>query len=250
MRRKRAAAPEALENCKLEHLGAPVEVRRHPKARRMTLRVSRTRKAVLMTLPLDCDLTEANTFLDRNIEWVRERLGNVPEPVPFADGAFVPLRGVPHKIRFDDRSAQRRPVLAMVDEGRCRVLSVAGHIGCGPRRLRDWMFAQARDDLDQRVLHHARYLGVRPKRINVRDQVSRWGSCSTTGALSFSWRLVMAPPLVLDYVAAHEVAHLRQMNHGPKFWALVRETMPRMDEAVEWLDDRGMDLHRYGVALD
>jgi predicted metal-dependent hydrolase len=97
------------------------------------------------------------------------------------------------------------------------------------------------------VLFHAERLGLRAKRIAVRDQSSRWGSCSTTGVLSFSWRLVLAPPLVLDYVAAHEVAHLAEMNHGPRFWALVRQTMPEMDEAKLWLLRFGADLHRYGV---
>src|SRR5690606_2528149 len=101
-------------------------------------------------------------------------------------------------------------------------------------------------DLDAAVLRHAGNLGLRPKRIAVRDQTSRWGSCSTTGLLSFSWRLILAPPLVLDYVAAHEVAHLAEMNHGPRFWALVKKSMPRMEEAKEWLRVYGMDLHRFG----
>jgi len=81
----------------------------------------------------------------------------------------------------------------------------------------------------------------------VRDQASRWGSCSTTGVLSFSWRLILAPARILDYVAAHEVAHLKEMNHGPRFWALVERTMPAMKEAKGWLQLYGLDLHRYGA---
>ena len=92
------------------------------------------------------------------------------------------------------------------------------------------------------------YVKLRPKRLTVRDQTSRWGSCSSTGALSFSWRLILAPPLILDYVAAHEVAHLAEMNHGPRFWALCRKTMPRTDEAKTWLQVYGIDLHRYGTS--
>ena len=75
-------------------------------------------------------------------------------------------------------------------------------------------------------------LDLTPQRIFVRDQTTRWGSCSTSGALSFSWRLVLAPPFVLDYLAAHEVAHLGHMNHGPRFWDLVERTMPRHEEAT------------------
>ncbi|MEL7543611.1 MAG: M48 family metallopeptidase, partial [Pseudomonadota bacterium] len=102
-----------------------------------------------------------------------------------------------------------------------------------------------RQDLTERVAFHAARLGLTPKRITVRDQSSRWGSCSTTGALSFSWRLVLAPPNVLDYVAAHEVAHLREMNHSHRFWNLVRQTMPEMDAAKAWLRENGAHLHAY-----
>jgi predicted metal-dependent hydrolase len=125
-------------------------------------------------------------------------------------------------------------------------LHVAGGHEHAPRRLREWLCAEAKRDLDQRVAWHAARLRLKPKRIAVRDQSSRWGSCSTTGVLSFSWRLILAPSHILDYVAAHEVAHLKEMNHGPRFWGLVRETMPAMDEAKRWLQIYGMDLHRYG----
>jgi predicted metal-dependent hydrolase len=94
---------------------------------------------------------------------------------------------------------------------------------------------------------HANRLDLTPARVFVRDQTTRWGSCSTSGALSFSWRLVLAPPFVLDYLAAHEVAHLAHMNHGPRFWAFVERTMPRHDEARVWLRKHGASLHRYGA---
>ena len=94
---------------------------------------------------------------------------------------------------------------------------------------------QAKLDLEARVAFHAGRLDLRARRISLRDQASRWGSCSTTGLLSFSWRLILAPPIVLDYVAAHEVAHLAEMNHGPRFWALVAKTMPEMRSAKAWL---------------
>ena len=115
-----------------------------------------------------------------------------------------------------------------------------------PRRLRDWLTTEARRDIVERVNRHAANLGLHAGRVTVRDQKSRWGSCSTTGALSFSWRLIMAPSFVLDYVAAHEVAHLAEINHGPRFWALVARTMPQTEEAKRWLLTFGSDLHRYG----
>jgi hypothetical protein len=111
----------------------------------------------------------------------------------------------------------------------------------------DWMKRQANLDLNARVAVHADRLDLTPARIVVRDQTTRWGSCSTSGALSFSWRLVLAPPFVLDYLAAHEVAHLGHMNHGPRFWNLVERTMPRHEEARTWLRKHGASLHRYGA---
>lgn len=247
MRQGRAAAPSSLEHSVIEAVGAPVEVRRHPGARRMTLRISRTRRAVIVTLPMQCDIGEATPFINRHIDWVRERLGCLPEPAPFRDGAVIPLRGEAHRLAFSRRSGEQAGVLHTAPaDGSYGSLDVGGRPEQAPRRLLNWLCDEALKDLDGRVIWHAQRLAVKAKRIAVRDQTSRWGSCSTTGLLSFSWRLVLAPPLVLDYVAAHEVAHLREMNHGPRFWALVRQTMPRMEEAKTWLQVYGMDLHRYG----
>lgn len=249
MAKARAATASKLETPALSELGADVEVRRHPAARRLTLRVSQTRRAVIVTVPMQCDLVEAGSFLHRNIDWVRERLGSIPDPIPFSDGAVIPLRGEPHTLVFTGRRGPTGPVHGedkTCDSVHYAKLNVGGQAEHAARRLTDWLFGEARRDLDSRVVHHARSLGLNARRITVRDQASRWGSCSTTGTLSFSWRLIMAPPLILDYVAAHEVAHLAEMNHGPRFWALVRQTMPQLDEARQWLQIYGMDLHRYG----
>ncbi|MEO1264700.1 MAG: SprT family zinc-dependent metalloprotease, partial [Pseudomonadota bacterium] len=189
----------------------------------------------------------AGDFITSHIEWVRERLHNIPEAQPFHDGAVIPLRGTPHLVRFVGRQRGRGIAsLTRTVDGN-PAIDVYGDAEFAPRRLRDWLIATARQDLEIAVARHAGRLGLTPKRITVRDQVSRWGSCSSTGNLSFSWRLIMAPPAILDYVAAHEVAHLREMNHGPNFWDLVRETYPDLDDAKDWLDVFGLDLHRYGA---
>ena len=238
----RSARVEALD---VEGLPAPVEVRRHPTARRMTLRVSRTKHAVIMTVPLQCNLADAGNFLHTHLDWVRRHLRAVPQPVNLAHGEMIPFRGCPHRIVLIGERGH--DFLVKVDEthaGPPRLL-VSGTREGAPRRLSHWLTNKATEELDVRVRYHAARLAVRPKRIVLRDQSSRWGSCSTTRVLSFSWRLILAPPNVLDYVAAHEVAHLAQMNHGPKFWALVAKTMPGMDEARAWLRVYGMDLHRY-----
>jgi predicted metal-dependent hydrolase len=233
---------------KVDGISAPVEVRRHPKARRLTLRVSRTQHAVILTMPRSSDLREADRFLLRNRDWVRERLECVPEPVPLVEGAAFPLRGVPHEIAFEPAQRGAGVVEIVARAGRrVPVLIVHGTQEHAPRRLRDWLYAEAARDLQLAVTRYAKEIGVKPQRITLRDQKTRWGSCSSSGQLSFSWRLLLAPPVVLDYVAAHEVAHLVHMNHGPRFWRLVDRIMPRSGEAKAWLRIHGMDLYRYDV---
>jgi predicted metal-dependent hydrolase len=248
MGRTKAALPLAAEQLCISGLQALIEVRRHPTARRMTLRVSRTRRAVIVTLPMQCDLDQAGTFLNHHLDWVRRHLGSLPQPVPFRDGSVVPLRGRSHALAFSGRRSTKGVVRLDASGKDLPRLVVSGAHEHAPRRLGDWLVEQARRDLDARVAIHAANLELAPKRIAVRDQSSRWGSCSTTGVLSFSWRLILAPPFILDYVAAHEVAHLAEMNHGPRFWALVKRTVPRTTEARIWLRIYGMDLHRYGQA--
>ena len=234
---------------KVDGIHAPVEIRRHPTARRLTLRVSRTQRSVVLTIPRNSDFREADRFLARSLDWVRERLEGVPEPVAFAAGEMIPLRGVPHAIEFAGPASRRAIVETVAGFGmRPPRLVVTGPLEHAPRRLKDWLVAEASRDLVGRVAQHARTVKGRARRITLRDQKSRWGSCSSAGQLSFSWRLILAPPLVLDYVAAHEVAHLAEMNHGPRFWRLVKATMPALDEAKVWLRCHGTDLYRYGAA--
>ena len=197
---KASGAAKPSEAINIEGLPTPVEVRRHHAARRMTLRVSRTRREVVVTLPMSCDLQQAGRFLSSHIDWVRERLVAVPEPQPFRDGGLVPLRGEPHRICFEgpQRGVTVRVASEAGNEGDQRALMVRGHFEHAPRRLVSWLIAEARRDLDKCVAHHARKLGVRYGRITVRGQSRRRGSCSSTGNLSFSWRLLIEPPSVLD----------------------------------------------------
>ena len=247
MRQTKALLFSKKPAARLEDISARVEMRRHPSARRLTLRVSRTRRSVIVTIPLQCDLDEAGSFLNRHIDWVRERLDSLPDAVPFRDGAAMPFRGEPHRVVFTGATGTRI-VEAVEPEGQRPEIRVPGPLAAAPKRLRLWLFAEAKRDLDSRVAVHCKRLGLKAKRIAVRDQSSRWGSCSTTRVLSFSWRLILAPPNILDYVAAHEVAHLAEMNHGARFWALVQKSMPECDLAKRWLQIYGLDLHRYGTS--
>ena len=129
------------------------------------------------------------------------------------------------------------------------LLCVAGGAPHVNRRVGDFLKREAQRELEVACRRYAQALGVTFKRVSVRDQSSRWGSCSNTGVLSFSWRLILAPPFVLDYLAAHEVAHLVELNHSPRFWRLLKRLYPDCDRAKVWLDSHGADLHRYGVPV-
>jgi len=223
-----------------------VQLRRHRQARRYTLRIQATTREVILTIPPRGTLQEAGEFAQKHGGWIAARLGRLPEAMPFADGVVLPLRGVPHRIAH--RRGTRGTVWAEVAQDGERLLCVAGNAPHLDRRVGDYLRREARRELEAASLKFAASLGVAIKRITVRDQSSRWGSCSTTGMLSFSWRLILAPSHVLEYLAAHEVAHLVEMNHSPRFWRLVQRLCPDHDRAKAWLDAHGADLHRYGLA--
>jgi predicted metal-dependent hydrolase len=221
-----------------------VRLRRHRQARRYTLRIQAATREVVLTLPPRGTVKEAHAFAKKHGAWIAARLGRLPEAVPFGHGIVVPLRGVPHRVVH--RRGVRGTVWTETDGNGREVICVAGDAAHVSRRLGDYLRRQAKRDLEAASRRYAAKLGVTIKRITIRDQISRWGSCSTTGALSYSWRLILAPSYVLDYLAAHEVAHLMEMNHSARFWRLVQKLYPNIDRAKAWLDVYGTDLHRYG----
>ena len=222
-----------------------VRLRRHRQARRYTLRIQSATREVVLTIPPRGTLKEARDFAQKHGAWIAARLDRLPKAAPFADGVVVPLRGVPHRIVH--RPGVRGTVWTETDAGGAQLLCVAGNAPHIDRRISDFLRREAKRSLEAASVRYANALGVRIKRLAVRDQSSRWGSCSTSGALSFSWRLILAPAFVLDYLAAHEVAHLLEMNHSTRFWRLVHKLCPDHERAKVWLDVHGTDLHRYGL---
>ncbi len=262
-------------------LDMTVAVRRSNRAKRFTLKVSHTERVAILTLPDRGRIEDAGAFVARHSGWLKQQIEKLPVPVCLTEGSIIPLRGVAHRLTFV--GPVRRMGIVWVDanaanpsggvshacmENNLRaaqpcsiepfaeardsltppsMLCVAGSPEYAVRRLVDWLKNEAKKDLFFRVHHHASNVGIYPKRISIRDQSTRWGSCSGNGNLSFSWRLIFAPSFVLDYVAAHEVAHLKEMNHGPRFWRVVRDTMPEMHKARFWLKKHGSELHRFNV---
>jgi hypothetical protein len=244
---RRPTEPQAIEVvCEgAVHL---VRLRRHRQARRYTLRVVAVTREAVLTMPPRGSFREAREFAEKHGAWIAARLDRLPRAAPFEHGMEVPLRGVVHAIVH--RRSARGTVWTEIDRDGRRLLCVAGHAAHLARRITDYLKRQAKRELEAAVTRYADRLDVKVRRISIRDQVSRWGSCSTSGALSFSWRLVLAPRFVLDYLAAHEVAHLLEMNHSVRFWRLLGRIYPDVERAKAWLDLHGTDLHRYGIARD
>jgi predicted metal-dependent hydrolase len=222
-----------------------VRIRRHRQARRYTLRIHAATREIILTMPPRGSLREAKEFAQKHGGWIAARLRRLPEATPFADGTTLPLRGVQHRIVH--RPGMRGTVWPEPGPDGEALLCVAGDIPHIGRRVGDFLRREALRDLEIASRRAAEQLGVAIKRISVRDQSSRWGSCSTTGVLSYSWRLILAPPFVLDYLAVHEVAHLIEMNHSPRFWRLVHTVCSDAHRAKVWLDIHGTDLHRFGM---
>jgi predicted metal-dependent hydrolase len=239
---RRPTEPQAI-NIAFDKAIYLVRLRRHRQARRYTLRIHAATREVVLTMPPRGSLKEAQEFAQKHGGWIAARLGRLPEAAPFAHGVAIPLRGVPHRIVH--RRGTRGTVWTEANGE--RLLCVAGEAAHVDRRIADFLKREAKRDLEAASRRYAAKLGVAIRRVAVRDQSTRWGSCSTTGVLSYSWRLILAPPSVLEYLAAHEVAHLVEMNHSPRFWKLVNNLCPFVIRAKAWLDAHGTDLHRYGL---
>lgn len=249
--RRQPALPEEI-TLEIDGRMQRIALRANPRAQRYILRVPADGGPPVLTVPRGGSLATARDFAQRQRGWLAGRLGERPEAVPFVEGGVIPLRGAAHRIVAAGglRGLVRREAQAETqadDEagaiGHLLVPGAAEHIA---RKLTDWLKREARRDLETAVARHAAALGRPPSGLTLRDTRSRWGSCTADGRLSFSWRLVLAPPSILDYVAAHEVAHLAEMNHGPRFWAHCRRLAPHTEEARDWLKREGGRLHLYG----
>jgi hypothetical protein len=218
---------------------ARVEWRRSLRARRVSLRIDPTGGAVVVTLPSRATRKAGMALLMGHADWVADRLAALPELISFTDGAIIPIGGVAHCIHH---APTARGAAFLLDQQ----LHVTGAAEFLSRRVRDFLRQEARRRLGALVAAKSGLLGITPKRVTIKDTTSRWGSCAPDKSLALSWRLVMTPPFVQDYVVAHEVAHLRHMNHGPKFWAQVDALTPHTKAAIPWLRAEGARLLRIG----
>ena len=215
---------------------AEVALRRSPRARRLSLRVSSLDGRVTLTVPSFVTDREARRFVDEKQTWIRRNLAEIPHRIDVATAERLPFEGahlpVVHKPTRAVRISDGAFIVPQDPDRQAKAVGA-------------FLKHAARDRLAAASQNYADQIGRRYSRLSLRDTRSRWGSCSSAGALMYSWRLIMAPAPVLDYVAAHEVAHLEHLHHGPDFWAVVRDLCPDVDDHRGWLRQNGSQLHMW-----
>lgn len=219
-----------------------IALRRSARARRISLRVSPRSGALELVLPRRASLSTALAFASKQAGWIERRAQKLVPPKRLLPGMTLPLGGLEHVVEH-----QRAVRGVSIDEA-CRRIVIGGDIAHAPRRLRDFLARHARAAIAPLAHDKAASIGKRIGRISVRDSRTRWGSCSSGGNLSFTWRLALTPDFVVDYLAAHEVAHLAEMNHGPRFWKLCQQlTAGDMERARAWIRANGAQILAFGL---
>lgn len=214
----------------------PLRIVENHRARRLTLRIDSGGRGLRITVPPGMARRDVERFLHSHQGWLEQRLAKVPLRPNVRPGIKLPLRGVPHLVVHH---VGTRGTVEISHDNAGPILIVHGERAHLPRRLADFLKREAKRDIGRLVEKHTAKIGKRAKSIRLKDTTSRWGSCTSEGNLSFSWRIMMAPPAVINYLVAHEVAHLKEMNHGPKFWKLCEKLCPDTELCRAWLKRNG-----------
>ena len=245
----RTAAPVLHDGAIVQVAGRPVRLRVDGRARRVSLRVDGVRREVVATAPSARALADALRFAHARAEWIADRLDAAPARRPLVPGAVIQLAGAPCRL---ERAAMRVvPRLVPASAAEPARLIASGEGEAFARAAVRALKAEALARLRERTAVHVEALGLPQPPVAVADARSRWGSCraphrSDPGAIRYSWRLLCAPPEVLDYVAAHEAAHLLEPNHSPAYWAVVERLYGDPAPARRWLREHGPALHALG----
>ncbi len=218
----------------------PIRIRRNRRAKRMILRLSPCGRELRITIPNRVSDKKALTFISSQYKWLKEQIASSAQPVYFTPNTVVPLFGQDCLLLHNK---EQRGALYTGDK-----LVIGGNIEHFPRRVRDWIFNRAKQNFSETALSLADKIDCQPAAITIRDNASRWGSCSRKRRINLNWRLAFAPTIIAHYVIAHEVAHLRHFNHSADFWQLVSILSPDYKEAKQWLKANGRQLYRFGQA--
>ncbi|RVK55135.1 M48 family peptidase [Sinorhizobium meliloti] len=242
LKRRRGSGPplDVIRDIEVAGKVLPLTIRQNARATRMTLRIEPGGRALKLTVPEGLPEREVSAFLIRHQGWLMTKLARFSGESELEDGGTILVRGAAHRIERTGRLRGLTEALVIDDEAVLRVGGAEEHLR---RRIADYLKKEARSELERLVAVYAGRTGRRARSLSLKDTRSRWGSCSAEGDLSFSWRIAMAPPKVIAYLAAHEVAHLQEMNHGPRFWALCESLCPETKDAKHWLKRNGTMLH-------
>ncbi|MFO1432259.1 MAG: SprT family zinc-dependent metalloprotease [Candidatus Competibacteraceae bacterium] len=254
--RQRTTTQPALSQCsarciELEGQRIDYRIRISPLAKRCKIRVSLD--GVEVVLPRRVSLKRAVSMLREHSTWVVRQVEYQQHRMA-AGAALLPantilLRGEPTAVEIIRTTSAGG--LAQVEhrDGRWRVRLLVNAETDPAKALETWLRHQAKQDIEARLAHRSVEMRQQPRCIYIRDQRTRWGACSRLGNLSFNWRLVMAPPAVLDYVVVHELAHLAEPNHSPRFWLLVATFCPEFKRHKAWLKEHYAILHRHAMRV-
>ncbi|PCI87946.1 MAG: hypothetical protein COB24_04200 [Hyphomicrobiales bacterium] len=226
----------------IEIAGRQIEIllSRNKRAKRLTLRQNLSGGNFKLSMPIRGTIAQAEDFCGQHTSWITDKSVNMRDMIMFEHDQHIPLRGGQVKLVFLDQ-------LRGQTQQKLNELHVTGGTDYAPRRLTTWLKAEAKADILIAIEKYQPLLDVKHNKLTIRDTKSRWGSCSSSKALSFSWRLVLAPPNVLDYVVAHELAHILEMNHSATFWGHVDKVCPHMKDSRNWLKTKGGQLHQIRV---
>lgn len=219
-----------------------VKVRKSKRARRMALRLDSKERLFHLVVPPGMSLKRAHAFVEQHELWMKEKLRDLPQPVKFEDGAVIPVFGRNRTIRIIRRKTLKTTDIILKHN---EILVLTNSEDPSPR-IKRFLIKLAKEKLTELAQEKAKLIHKKIKDVNVRDTKSRWGSCSDEANLSFSWRLILAPMVAFDYVVAHEVAHLKHMDHSNNFWKLCRTLADDFLEGHYWMEHHGNDLMRFG----
>ena len=225
----------------LEGLMARLSV--NPRARRLSIRIDARAGEAVLIAPSERKLAEVVAFARTKADWMRERLAERPQGTPIQPGAVIDLFGKPTRLISTGGAGAAR----LTEDADGPLIVSGGEGEAYARRVENLFKRVARDTLQTRTDIHLRTLGQRPVKMSIADPKSRWGSCSPHNrSIRYSWRVVMAPPAVIDYLAAHEVAHLVHADHSPAYWAVVQRLVGDHRPFRKWLRENGPALHAVG----
>lgn len=218
-----------------------LHVKISPKAKRLALRLDGRARRVNLVIPQRASLKKAYEFAELNQDWIKDKISALPSPVPYVDGCIIPIFGINKTLRII--KTNRKTTSVIISN---QYITVETSLDDIAPRLTRHLRAHAAEELKKMAYEKAQILNRKLSKFVVRDMRSRWGSCSTDGRMTLSWRLIFAPLASIDYVISHETAHLIHPNHGPKFWALCEKLSADFHTGHEWMQKNGITLGRYG----